>query len=124
MLQVRGITESLDENSAQPTVNVFYFLVEIKGVLLKLLQKAKERVVRLQDGTGKVPQPRDPEISPLVIHHEVSHSSGQPSATAAWQSPTEPEDTSILSHSQDHGPPGGILWPRGLSTVKQAQISA
>lgn len=41
MLQVRGIIKSLDENTAQPPVDVFYFLLEIKGVLLKLLREDK-----------------------------------------------------------------------------------
>ncbi|KAK4811896.1 hypothetical protein QYF61_014929 [Mycteria americana] len=41
VLQVRGIIESLDENGAQPSVDVFYFLLEIKGVLLKLLREGK-----------------------------------------------------------------------------------
>jgi len=37
VIQVRGIIKGLDENSSQAPVNVFYFLLEIKGILLKIL---------------------------------------------------------------------------------------
>lgn len=37
MLQVQSIIKGLDENSCQPPVDVFYFLLEIKGILLKIL---------------------------------------------------------------------------------------
>ena len=68
MLQVRGIIKSLDENSAQPPVNVLYFLLEIKDVLLKLLWEGKtasrEAAGWHRESTCKPP---DPETSPLFL---------------------------------------------------------